>query len=173
MTLLPTEDATPKMLSKAKKTIWSVLFDNKYYDREKATPETKGLIDTFFTRLNGGSDFGSALNFKLFFGAEFTKMWLALDHLDRYAYIGSSSLPPCDQPAYVNVLRTVQPIRQTDVDKIRSYMSAWNNRYFSTADDGIKGNYRVSQDRVEEQEFRILTRRASDEPFNYDEFWFT
>lgn len=55
VTHLAGEDATEKERKLNDMAIISVLFDNKYYTREKSSPRVKKYIDTFFTSITSGT----------------------------------------------------------------------------------------------------------------------
>jgi len=106
------------------------------------TEEQKAIVNTFFETLDYASDppapnvvaLGALMNM--------------VDFDNRYAFIGSLTTPPCTRDVYFNVLSTIYPVRQTDLDAFNDRLrpSGTNSQTTSGTNTAAgTGNFRKPQ----------------------------
>lgn len=113
-----------------------MMFDVDDYD-QSVTDDQKHIINTFFDTLDYSGD-GSPVPSFVNLGA----LLNMADYENRYAFRGSLTTPPCTRNVYFNVMSTIYPIRQSDLDK---YNAALNRITDGLGSDGGTGNYRKPQ----------------------------
>ena len=89
----------------------SILFSKKDETAEKHKDITNA-IDNFFGSLNWAE---TSLNPKVD-SVPLGDLMRLLNTGDRWAYLGSSTMPPCTPGVYWNVLKTVYPIKKATYD---------------------------------------------------------
>ena len=91
------------------------------------------MFDTFFSDLELERE--NHLAEKVSFGSKMK----ALHWEKRWAYVGSMTIPPCKQYVYWNVLKTVYPIKQAQLDLVRNKLKKGG---LDTEGDRYAGNWR-------------------------------
>jgi len=114
-----------------------LMFDVDDYD-QSVTDDQKQIINTFFDTLDYGNA-ATPVPSTVALGA----LLEMADFENRYAFRGSLTTPPCTRNIYFNVLSTIYPIRQSDLDKYNAQLNRMTPGLGS--DNGGTGNFRKPQ----------------------------
>jgi len=114
-----------------------MMFDVDDYD-QSVTDDQKHIINTFFDSLDYGNA-ASPVPSMVALGA----LLEMADFENRYAFRGSLTTPPCTRNVYFNVMSTIYPIRQEDLDKYNAQLNRITPGLGS--DNGGTGNFRKVQ----------------------------
>lgn len=121
-----------------------IMFSVDKYDMS-VTEEQVTLINSFFDSMTWTEQ-----NDPVVAEVPYGDLMMMVDTDNRWVYKGSVTTPPCGQSVYWNVLTTVYPIRQADLDLFKSQLARGDYNLETT------GNWREIQN-VDEHNVVVVT----------------